>query len=576
MRSPSFEALLLLGSAIAPAARAAESSSRPRGVGPEFAKYYKDPNNFACISHPSIVLPVSRLNDDYCDCPDGSDEPGTSACAYLSPLSPRTAGGVALSSEPSSADPNTTLPGFYCKNKGHIPSYVPFVSVNDGVCDYELCCDGSDEWEGVGGAKCPDRCKEIGAEWRKQDEARQKSLNAAREKRKELVAEAARMKREVEDRLQTLATELEGHKIKAQNMEKELQEVEAQEKARIAKGGKKGGKFAVLAGLAKQRVDELREALTRVRGERDASREKVKELEAILSRFSEEYNPNFNDEGVKRAVNSWLDYAASKTAEENAAQDRDLDEFLKPEIEGLNWDDFEGDAESDVDVLYSITAYLPAPLRSFVDTQLRSLRAFLIDNGVLPGQDADSDSVSETKAVQEARDRLHAAERDRDNGQKEIEKHKNDLTTDYGPDGVFRALKSRCTEVDSGEYTYEHCFLSKTMQKPKKGGAHVNMGNFAGFTTVTVDEEVGPDGRGLGSGERWAIKYENGQHCWNGPNRMTTVILGCAENDEIWKVREEEKCVYRMEVGTPAVCGPGAVGGGNGSAKQEDGKKDEL
>jgi protein kinase C substrate 80K-H len=33
------------------------------------------------------------------------------------------------------------------------------------------------------------------------------------------------------------------------------------------------------------------------------------------------------------------------------------------------------------------------------------------------------------------------------------------------------------------------------------------------------------------------------------------VILACAENDEIWKIVEEEKCVYRMEVGTPAVCG---------------------
>jgi protein kinase C substrate 80K-H len=32
-------------------------------------------------------------------------------------------------------------------------------------------------------------------------------------------------------------------------------------------------------------------------------------------------------------------------------------------------------------------------------------------------------------------------------------------------------------------------------------------------------------------------------------------VLACAEKDEIWKIVEEEKCVYRMEVGTPAVCG---------------------
>ena len=81
------------------------------------------------------------------------------------------------------------------------------------------------------------------------------------------------------------------------------------------------------------------------------------------------------------------------------------------------------------------------------------------------------------------------------------------------------------------------------------------MGNFVSITSITVDEELPADGKGLGSGERIAIKYENGQHCWNGPNRSTFVVLACAEKDEIWKIVEEEKCVYRMEVGTPAVCG---------------------
>jgi protein kinase C substrate 80K-H len=31
-------------------------------------------------------------------------------------------------------------------------------------------------------------------------------------------------------------------------------------------------------------------------------------------------------------------------------------------------------------------------------------------------------------------------------------------------------------------------------------------------------------------------------------------VFGCAEKDEIWKVMEQEKCKYRMDVGTPAVC----------------------
>lgn len=80
------------------------------------------------------------------------------------------------------------------------------------------------------------------------------------------------------------------------------------------------------------------------------------------------------------------------------------------------------------------------------------------------------------------------------------------------------------------------------------------MGNFVRFDKIVVDEEIGADGKGLGSGERMVLMYENGQHCWNGPNRQTTVVLACAESDEIWKVVEQEKCMYRMDVGTPAAC----------------------
>ena len=88
------------------------------------------------------------------------------------------------------------------------------------------------------------------------------------------------------------------------------------------------------------------------------------------------------------------------------------------------------------------------------------------------------------------------------------------------------------------------------------------MGNYVRLDTITVDEDLPSDGRGLGRGERIAMRHEGGQHCWNGPNRSTTVVLACAEKDEIWKIFEEEKCVYRMEVGTPAVCEGGKVAGG--------------
>jgi protein kinase C substrate 80K-H len=286
------------------------------------------------------VLILTHILD--CDCPDGSDEPGTSACAHLSSGSPQV---------PGATNATLVLPGFYCKNKGHIPSYIPFTNVNDGFCD---CCDGSEEFGGVGGVKCENRCAVVGKEWRKQDEARQKSLSNAAKKRKDLVAQAARMRKEVEDRIQSLGTEIAGAEVKVKNLEGELAEVQKKEKGKVVKAAAsgKGGKLGVLIELARERMDELRESLIRVRGERDSSRSRLQELEDILSTFKEEYNPNFNDEGVKRAVRAWEDYAArDKGPDVQPAMDRDLDEITKSDQDnGIDWDEYETEDENDTDV----------------------------------------------------------------------------------------------------------------------------------------------------------------------------------------------------------------------------------
>lgn len=138
--------------------------------------------------------------------------------------------------------------------------------------------------------------------------------------------------------------------------------------------------------------------------------------------------------------------------------------------------------------------------------------------------------------------------------QSQLGEQEKDLEKDYGADDIFRALQGKCVSTDSGEYTYEFCWLGKTTQKSKKGHANTIMGNFVRIDAEMADEEDRPDGKSLGKGLRTVLRYENGQGCWNGPNRKTDVWLGCAETDELWRVSESEKCVYRMEVGTPAAC----------------------
>ncbi|GAM43026.1 hypothetical protein TCE0_044r17512 [Talaromyces pinophilus] len=499
-------------------AASSEASSRPRGVGPEY----------------------------------GSDEPGTSACSHLSRLSPSTS-----ADHPGTGDIDLTpsLPGFYCKNKGHNPAYIPFQRVNDGVCDYEICCDGSDEWAHPGGTKCEDRCREIGKAWRKSEEARQKSLNTALRKKKELIAESGRLTKEIEDRIVDLEVEVKAKETKIQSMEAELEKLEREERGKVVKGAKKG-KLGLLVGLARTRINELREALGEVRQQRDESRARVKELEEILSKFKEEYNPNFNDEGVKRAVRSWEDYAARGTAGDasaDSARDRDLDEIAKADSDasGIDWAHWENQDEREIDLVYKLLAYFPPVVVEFLEDKYNTIKKFLVENNIIPG--AEGETENESKVVTEAKDALKSEKSALETTLRSIKDHQSDLEKDYGPDGIFRPLKDVCIQKDSGEYTYEHCFLAQTKQIPKKGGGTVTMGNFHAISSITVDD-ANTAGE-IRQVEKLALEYTSGQKCWNGPARSTTVILECGEENEILKVMEDEKCVYSMLVTSPVACG---------------------
>lgn len=50
------------------------AAAKVRGVRPDLAEKYQ-PGTFKCQDG-SKSIDFSQVNDNYCDCPDGSDEPG--------------------------------------------------------------------------------------------------------------------------------------------------------------------------------------------------------------------------------------------------------------------------------------------------------------------------------------------------------------------------------------------------------------------------------------------------------------------------------------------------------------------
>jgi hypothetical protein len=138
------ESFVLVFCALACARATLTLTAAVRGVAPEDAGKYAAGATFSCFDGTKRI-PFDRVNDDYCDCPDGSDEPGTSACSSGS---------------------------FFCANRGHESKRIHSAQVDDGVCD---CCDGSDE----ASLPCSNNCREVGEKMRLERARQAEEVRAA-------------------------------------------------------------------------------------------------------------------------------------------------------------------------------------------------------------------------------------------------------------------------------------------------------------------------------------------------------------------------------------------------------------
>ncbi|WVQ94203.1 hypothetical protein IAU59_001281 [Kwoniella sp. CBS 9459] len=543
-----------------------------RGLNPAlYDKYDPSSDIFTCLDGSKVIL-YSSINDDYCDCPDGSDEPGTSACEK----------GV-----------------FWCKNEGHIPGQVLSSRVNDGLCDPE-CCDGSDEW--ATGA-CPDRCGEIDKAHREAAEAERKTRKTGSKIRGTYIKWAQGEKKRLEDELEKKRGEVKSKEAEVERARVALEKIEEFSKKDLEKKKQSPLYLSLLS---------HRLALTRLRSRTSRLQSELDALHSILSELAKGYNPNYQDMAVKAAVVGYEELtgaAALSSAsanegedvkpdveqaqkqdndEEEEIKDWELDELDRKDLEALLLSDITDVSsngsgnEDDLDggLLWKIDEYIPDSMYDSWETVRDTMIDWMVRLGLIGGK-----SKSTTKTSGSSADGPHvaAAKEKHRNLANDLNKLRNEITkseetvsklgggsgSGFGPLGEWKKLDGTCVDKVSGDYTYELCFFGRATQKSNKDGSSNYMGTFSHWNTDAEEGTLPYYSKQM---------YKNGAKCWNGPMRSVGVDITCGTKNELLSIAEPEKCEYRFKVTSPALCWPdeelqkgGRAGAREGDVKVESG-----
>uniref|UniRef100_A0A804JA48 Glucosidase 2 subunit beta n=1 Tax=Musa acuminata subsp. malaccensis TaxID=214687 RepID=A0A804JA48_MUSAM len=548
------------------------------GIAPQDEGYYK--SDVIKCKDGSKKFTKQQLNDEFCDCPDGTDEPGTSACPEGE---------------------------FYCRNAGHIPRTIFSSRVNDGVCD---CCDGSDEYNGK--SNCPNTCWEAGKSAREklkkkiathQDglAIRKQELEKAKQAFAEDEAELLKLKNE-EKILKGLVEKLREHKeriekaeeeerLRKEKEEKKQREAErksteqnrpSEESAQYQSEGTQdtpmemnsqdsveighepvvppeneyNSRIEIPAVHNKQVADNIGESITSGHGSDDVNNE------IPSGHAADQEHISGNTEGLSReelgrlVASRWTgEHAEERTNEPNDAngEQEEQNQDFSDSAEEENYDSYNSDNDED--------------RHKFDDDDIQDVAAEEYGNHVEPdgSYDHDKDYKSEfpgspswlDKIKQTVQNIIQAfsffkspvdlsvasrVKKEYDDASSKLSKIQSrisglseKLKHDFGKEKDFYSFYDRCFENKQNKYIYKVCPFKKASQV--EGHSSTQLGRWENF-----DESYR------------VMQFSNGDRCWNGPDRSLKVRLRCGLKDDLADVDEPSRCEYVAILSTPIIC----------------------